>query len=99
MSQELNPSQGNWVVYTILCSDNSLYTGITNNLTRRFNQHCKNQGAKYFRGRRALKVVYVEDGHNRSSASKREFAIKQLKVTEKLSLIASSGNNISNYGF
>jgi putative endonuclease len=97
MSQKPDPASANWVVYIILCSDKSLYTGITNNLTRRFNQHCNNQGAKYFRGRRALKVVYVEDGHSRSSASKREFAIKKLKLTEKLSLIASQTNNINTY--
>jgi putative endonuclease len=97
MSQNPAPSSANWAIYMILCSDKSLYTGITNNLTRRFNQHCNNQGAKYFRGRRALKVVYVEGGHSRSSASKREFAIKKLKLTEKLSLIASQANSISDY--
>jgi putative endonuclease len=81
----------------ILCSDNSLYTGITNNLSRRFSQHCDEQGAKYFRGRQPVKVVYSEYGHNRRSASKREFAIKQLKHTEKLLLIASGANNITKY--
>jgi putative endonuclease len=84
----------NWTVYIILCSDNSLYTGITNNLSRRFSQHCGTQGAKYFRGRQPVKVAYAEDGHNRSSASKREFAIKQLKHTEKVLLIQSVINNI-----
>jgi putative endonuclease len=95
MSQNPGVSPANWVVYIILCSDKSLYTGITNNLTRRFNRHCNNQGAKYFRGRQALRVVYVEDGHSRSSASKREFTIKKLKLTEKLSLIASQANIIN----
>lgn len=95
--QEIGPTPVNWSVYMILCSDHSLYTGITNNLARRFSQHGGTQGAKYFRGRQALKVVYVEDGHNRSTASKREIAIKKLKPTEKLLLIASEANNIRKY--
>jgi putative endonuclease len=98
MKQALATST-NWTVYIILCSDNSLYTGITNDLASRFSQHCTAQGAKYFRGRQALKVVYAEDGHNRSTASKRECAIKKLKPTEKLLLIASEANSISRYTF
>jgi putative endonuclease len=96
---EINSSAANWSVYLILCSDNTLYAGITNNLQRRFNQHCKKKGAKYFRGRDALSVVYVDDGHSRSSASKREFAIKKLKRSEKLSLIPSETNRIDKYKF
>ncbi|MEQ1740179.1 MAG: GIY-YIG nuclease family protein [Methyloglobulus sp.] len=94
MKNALASTSANWSVYIILCSDNSLYTGITNNLPRRFNQHCSARGAKYFRGRQPVKVVYAEDGHDRSSASKREFAIKRLKHTEKLLLIKSFTNNI-----
>ena len=97
INQEIEASVTNWAVYMILCSDNSLYTGITNNLVRRFGQHCGAKGAKYFRGRQALKVVYVEDGHNRSTASKREIAIKKLKPAEKLALIASEINNVNKY--
>lgn len=81
----------NWLVYIILCSDESLYTGITNNLTKRLHQHNKLSGAKYFRARKAIAVVYLEEGHNRSSASKREVAIKQLNRAEKLKLIEASG--------
>jgi putative endonuclease len=94
MINTLASTSANWMVYIILCSDNSLYTGITNNLSRRFSQHCSTRGAKYFRGRQPVKVVYAEDGHDRSSASKREFAIKRLKHTEKLLLIKSITNNI-----
>jgi putative endonuclease len=93
MRQALASSFTNWTVYIILCTDNSLYTGITNNLPRRFSQHGNAQGAKYFRGRQPVKVVYVEDGYNRSTASKREFAIKQLNHAEKMLLIQSVTNN------
>jgi len=81
-----------WFVYMIQCSDETLYTGITNNLARRLHQHASQRGAKYFRGRQPEKIVYVESGHDRSSASKREAAIKKLTREEKRSLIADKGN-------
>ena len=77
----------NWLVYIIQCSDNTLYTGITNNLKRRMKQHATHRGAKYFRGRQPKAVVYVENGHDRSSASKREAAIKKLSRDKKQQLI------------
>jgi putative endonuclease len=79
----------NWQVYIILCTDNSLYTGITSDIRRRVAQHGGRQGARYFRGRKPLRVVYVEDGHSRSSASRREAAIKKLNRAGKLRLIES----------
>ncbi|TRW95016.1 GIY-YIG nuclease family protein [Candidatus Methylobacter oryzae] len=87
----------NWQVYIILCSDDSLYTGITNDVVRRFNQHADRQGAKYFRGRRPKQLVYVETGHDRSSAGKREVAIKKLPRLEKLQLLASDSNKVGNF--
>jgi putative endonuclease len=79
----------NWLVYMVLCSDDSLYTGITTDLPRRYDQHASGRGAKYFRGRSPVEVVYREGGHTRSSASRREREIKMLDRTEKLALIAS----------
>jgi putative endonuclease len=83
-----------WSVYIILCSDNSLYTGISIDVARRFEQHAANQGAKYFRARQPDSLVYIETNHNRASASQREFAIKKLSRTQKLELIASEINEI-----
>ncbi|MBI5460714.1 MAG: GIY-YIG nuclease family protein [Gammaproteobacteria bacterium] len=80
----------NWFVYIILCSDASLYTGITNNLEQRLTQHASGRGAKYFRGRMPGPVVYLEEGHTRSSASKREAAIKRLSAQDKHRLIESA---------
>ena len=85
----------NWQVYIILCTDNSLYTGITTDMVRRFRQHAAAKGAKYFRGRRPDAVVYLEGGHSRSTASKREADIKKLLRADKLRLIASNGNEIT----
>ena len=85
----------NWLVYIILCSDDSFYTGITTNLSRRFDQHALGLGAKYFRGRQPLQVVYQESGHNRSTASTREAEIKALTRSEKSILIFSGTNEIT----
>jgi len=84
----------NWLVYIILCSDNTLYTGITNNIERRIQQHASQQGAKYFRGRSPQQLVHLEDGHDRSSASQREAEIKKLKRADKDALISSTANRI-----
>lgn len=81
----------NWSVYIILCSDGSLYTGISTDVERRFRQHQTGKGAKYFRGRQPLAIAYREEGYSRISASRRENMIKKLSRMEKQSLI-SLGN-------
>jgi putative endonuclease len=81
-----------WTVYIILCDDQSLYTGVTTDIQRRFSEHLgggagAKRGAKYFNGRKPLEIVYTEPGHNRSSACQREWAIKRLNRKEKLDLV------------
>jgi len=77
-----------WSLYIIEASDGSFYTGITTDVERRFEEHLQcRKGAKYFNGRSPIKVVYREDGHTRSSASRREAEIKKLSRGEKESLI------------
>jgi putative endonuclease len=78
-----------WQVYIILCSDNSLYTGITTDMERRFRQHAAGSGAKYFRGRQPVRVVYFEHNHSRSSAAGREARIKAMDRAEKLNLTST----------
>jgi putative endonuclease len=86
----------NWSVYIILCTDNTLYTGITVDVTRRFGQHATGKGAKYFRGRQPELLVYVEPGHNRSSATKREINLKKLSREGKSRIITSEMNKMKN---
>ena len=77
-----------WYVYIVRASDETLYTGITTDLERRLAEHQSGKaGAKYFRGRTALEMVFSESSPSRSSASKREAEIKNLTRTQKLSLI------------
>ena len=80
----------NWSVYIIEANDHSYYTGITTDVERRFEQHKSGPlGAKFFNGRTPLKVIYREDGHTRSSASKREIEIKKLTRLQKQALLAA----------
>lgn len=80
----------NWQVYIVLCTDNSLYTGITTDIERRIGQHRSGTGARYFRGRNVSQLVYLESGHDRSSASRREAEIKKLSPQDKRQLIKSA---------
>ena len=78
-----------WVVYILECKDRTLYTGITDDLSHRLAMHNSGKGAKYTRGRGPLILRYQEYCEDRSSASKREAAIKKLSKTQKLTLIQS----------
>ncbi|MCK9607303.1 MAG: GIY-YIG nuclease family protein [Methylomonas sp.] len=77
-----------WSVYIVLCSDNSLYTGISTDVQRRFLQHQAGKGAKYFRRCQPSRIVFAEAGHSRGSAAQREAEIKRMARSDKLKLIA-----------
>lgn len=79
-----------YYVYLLRCGDGTLYTGFTNDLARRLAAHNAGKGAKYTRGRRPVELVYWESFSNKSSALRREYAIKQLPRRQKLTLIQSS---------
>ena len=84
-----------WLVYIILASDDSLYTGITTDIKRRWRQHNGAAGgARFFRGRKPVRLVYLESGHDRSSASKREASIKKLQRRQKDTLLTSASNQL-----
>lgn len=77
-----------WYVYILRCNDDTLYTGITNDIDARLKEHNEGkQAAKYTRARRPVALAYSEVMASRSAALKREHAIKQLSRVEKLSLI------------
>ena len=76
-----------WLVYMLECSDNSIYTGITNNLENRLKKHQSGDGAKYLRGRLPIKLIYKELFINRSEETKREISIKKMSKKEKKILI------------
>jgi len=77
-----------WYVYMLRCNDNSLYTGVTNDLDRRLDEHNHSKlGAKYTRARRPVELVYHECVASRSVAGKRECEIKGLSKAEKEELL------------
>ena len=76
-------------VYILKCSDDTLYTGWTNNLEKRIATHNSGKGAKYTRNRLPVELAYFETFDDKSSALKREYAIKQLPRYKKLDLIKS----------
>lgn len=81
-----------WSVYILECADQTLYTGITNDLTRRLAEHNAGKGAKYTRGRAPLKLVYHESCEDQGSALRRELQIKALSRTKKMTLIRKAGD-------
>ncbi len=81
-------------VYILKCSDNTLYTGWTNNLDKRLKTHSKGKGAKYTRARLPIKLLYFEKHNNKISAQKREYEIKQMPRDKKLELIKNNTNTI-----
>ena len=82
-----------WQVYILRCSDNTLYTGITNDLENRLQTHNEKRGARYTRTRLPVTLVYREEASSRSLASRREAAIKKLPRNKKLKLITESNTD------
>ena len=77
----------NHFVYIVRCSDNSLYTGYTNNIEVRINKHNAGKGAKYTKTRRPVVLVYQEMYDTKSEALRREYEIKTFTRQRKLKLI------------
>jgi putative endonuclease len=78
---------GGWFLYVIECVDGSLYTGITTDPQARFEAHAAGKGARYTRSHPPVRLVMTEPHPDRSSASKAEYAFKQLSASEKRRLV------------
>lgn len=76
-----------WYVYILRCGDDTLYTGITDDVARRLAAHRSGRGAKYTRGRGPLELVYTEEVSDKPAALRREYQIKRLSRLEKERLI------------
>ncbi|MFA6338683.1 MAG: GIY-YIG nuclease family protein [Candidatus Paceibacterota bacterium] len=75
-----------YFVYILKCSDGSLYTGITTDVKRRFEEHKSGKGGHYTSSRKVTKILYTEEHKDRSSASKREAEIKSWPREKKIDL-------------
>lgn len=78
-----------WYVYILRCVDGSLYTGITDNVSKRLAAHRSGKGAKYTKGRGPLKLHYLERLETKSDALRREAEIKKLSTVRKRELISA----------
>lgn len=70
----------------VKCQDGSLYTGWTNDLSKRISAHNAGQGARYTRSRLPVTLVYYEAFQTKEEAMRREYAIKQMTRMQKLKL-------------
>ncbi len=78
-----------WFVYILKCNDNSLYTGVTTNLSRRLQEHnSADSTTRYTRGRQPVVLVYKESATSRSDACRREAEIKRLTKAGKSKLVS-----------
>lgn len=75
--------------YIVRCKDGTYYTGWTNHLVKRIEDHNHGRGAKYTKGRAPVILVYAEEFQTKSEALKREAAIKRLPRNEKELLISN----------
>ena len=78
-----------WYVYLLVCSDKSIYTGVTPDLKRRLGQHNAGCASKYTRSRLPVKMVYFEKHISKSSALKREAQVKKWNQKRKKELYLS----------
>ena len=78
-----------WVVYMVYCADNSIYTGITNDLEARLRTHNSGKGAKYTKTRLPVTLAAYWPCSDKSEASKLEYKHKQLTRAEKIKLISN----------
>jgi putative endonuclease len=79
-----------WFVYILKCKDGSLYTGITNDLERRFLEHKNLKGGHYTSSHKVLERIYSEQHETQSLALKRERQIKGWRREKKLLLVNMS---------
>ena len=77
-----------YYLYLLQCRDNSIYTGITNDLAGRFKKHKEGRGGSYTRSHGAKKIIYTEEYKTKGEALKRELEIKGWRRKQKLLLIS-----------
>lgn len=88
----MNLESKKWSVYIAECADGTLYTGVSNDLERRFRQHNGELkgGASYTRARRPVRMIWSEPADDRGQAQRREYAVRRLKPADKRKLAEGS---------
>ena len=83
-----------WVVYILRCKDNTLYTGITNNIEKRLIAHNRGMAAKYTRSRRPVALSAVSNSMCRTDAMRLELKIKKVAKGKKIGTLKIYANNV-----
>ena len=76
-----------WYTYILLCEDGSLYTGYSNNVEHRFNEHKNGKGGHYTRSHKPIRIVYIDQFATQSEALKRERQIKGWSRQKKIKIL------------
>lgn len=83
-----------WFVYLLECKDDSLYTGITNNLEKRMEVHKSGKGSKYVRAKVFNKLLYSIEVQSKSEAAKLEYQIKHFERNDKITYFIKNKSQI-----
>jgi len=81
-----------WYLYLLECADGSIYTGITVDVEARYAAHATGRGARYTRSHPPARVLASFEYPDRASASKAEYAMKQLTAAQKRALAKKSSS-------
>lgn len=85
-----------WQVYILKCVDGSLYTGVTDNLQRRFEEHISGKGGRHTKLCRPTEIIFSEKHETHDSAEQREQQIKRWSKAKKLALIKGNKTTLVN---
>jgi len=87
------PRRRRWCLYLVRCADGTLYTGVTNDLQRRLDQHNNGAASRYTRSRLPVVLVHHEGCRGKSGALKKEYRIKSLSRKAKEAYIAGKARS------
>lgn len=81
-----------WHIYMIKTRLDTLYTGVTTDVARRFKEHCSGnkRSARYLKGKGPLELVWHQVVGTKSAALQYEYRVKQLSKAEKQRLISEN---------
>lgn len=76
----------NWYIYLLTCNDGTIYTGISNDVSKRIEKHNSGKGAKYTKTRLPVSLLKFFTVASKSEALKIEYKIKKLSRQDKIAL-------------
>lgn len=93
----ISPHPPAWHIYLLRTANGAIYTGITTDIVRRFQQHCDGKGAKALRGKGPLVLLFSQKITRHSDALKLEHRVKQLNRKQKEQLVLTQPTSLSDW--